>query len=250
MWYSVLNLLLTPISLPCLFAQGLTIIAFNGGFDSKTLRELLSLGPTYVVMKFIQSMCLFEFVKFYSDLITILICKPSWCVAGSFLTCWCSCFLIVISFFAAGVLDILMMYGAYSTSRSLAVTRIFLRFLCFSAASVFICFLYVYGVIFHVIFLLFKTYWWWSYFCILVMHAIFELYNLSYCRKALEEKSKPNAESVLFKIYVIVIAIYAGVQILLSTLMRIPACHRLSNQCDNWPFVRFIKWMHQVQWSH
>lgn len=139
--------------------QGLTIIAFNGGFDSKTVRELLSLGPTYVVMKFIQS-----------------------------------------------VLDILMMYGAYSTSRRLAVTRIFLRFLWFSLASVFICFLYV---------------------------------------KALEEKNKPNAESILYKIYVIVIAIYAGVQILVGTLMRIPACHRLGNQCDNWPLVRFIKWMHQ-----
>lgn len=37
--------------------QGLTVIAFNNGqFNSKTLRELLSLGPTFVIMKFVESM--------------------------------------------------------------------------------------------------------------------------------------------------------------------------------------------------
>ena len=36
--------------------QGLTIIAFNNGsFDMKTVLRLLSLGPTYVAMKFIES---------------------------------------------------------------------------------------------------------------------------------------------------------------------------------------------------
>lgn len=43
-----------------------------------------------------------------------------------------------------GVLDAIMMYGAYSTTRRLAVARIFLRFIWFGLASVFICFLYVY----------------------------------------------------------------------------------------------------------
>ncbi|XP_031505072.2 callose synthase 9-like [Nymphaea colorata] len=28
--------------------------------------------------------------------------------------------------------------------------------------------------------------------------------------------------------------------------MRIPACHRLTNRCDQWPVRRFIKWMHQI----
>ncbi|XP_031113012.1 callose synthase 9 isoform X2 [Ipomoea triloba] len=140
--------------------QGLTIIAFNNGdFNSKTLREVLSLGPTYFVMKFLES-----------------------------------------------VLDVIMMYGAYSTSRRLAVSRIFLRFLWFSAASVLICFLYVKGLV---------------------------------------EKTKPNADSVLFKIYVIVLAIYAGVHFFIGFLLRIPACHQLTNKCDQWPLIRFIKWMHQ-----
>lgn len=39
-----------------LFFQGLTIIAFNNGqLNMKTVKEVLSLGPTYVVMKFIES---------------------------------------------------------------------------------------------------------------------------------------------------------------------------------------------------
>ncbi|KAK1589242.1 hypothetical protein Q3G72_031874 [Acer saccharum] len=143
-----------------LMFQGLTIIAFNNGnFNEKTLRGLLSLGPTYVVMKFFES-----------------------------------------------VLDVVMMYGAYSTTRRLAVSRIFLRFIWFSAASVFITFLYV---------------------------------------KGMQETGKPNGSSILFRLYVIVIAIYAGVQLFLSFLMRIPTCHRLIDQCDRWPVIRFIKWMRQ-----
>ncbi|XP_022729546.1 callose synthase 9 isoform X3 [Durio zibethinus] len=143
--------------------QGLTIIAFNDGrLNSKTLQEVLSLGPTFVVMKFIES-----------------------------------------------ILDILMMYGAYSTTRRLAVSRIFLRFVWFSVASVFISFLYV---------------------------------------KALQEESKPNANSVVFRLYLIVIGIYAGIQFFISFLMRIPAFHHLTNRCDRWSLIRFIKWMRQERY--
>lgn len=135
--------------------QGLAIIAFNDGkFNSKTLREVLSLGPTFVVMKFFES-----------------------------------------------VLDIFMMYGAYTTTRRSALSRIFLRFLWFSLASVFVTFLYV---------------------------------------KALQD---PN--SVIFRLYVIIVGIYAGVQFFISFLMRIPACHLLTNQCDRWPLIRFVKWLRQ-----
>lgn len=135
--------------------QGLAIIAFNDEkFNSKTLREVLSLGPTFVVMKFFES-----------------------------------------------VLDIFMMYGAYTTTRRSALSRIFLRFLWFSLASVFVTFLYV---------------------------------------KALQD---PN--SVIFRLYVIIVGIYAGVQFFISFLMRIPACHLLTNQCDRWPLIRFVKWLRQ-----
>ncbi|QCE05705.1 callose synthase [Vigna unguiculata] len=140
--------------------QGLAILAFNDGqFNGKTLREVLSLGPTFFVMKFFES-----------------------------------------------VLDIFMMYGAYSTTRRLAISRIFLRFLWFSLASVFLTFIYV---------------------------------------KALQEESKANGNTVIFRLYVIIIGIYAGVQVFISFLMRIPACHRLTNQCDRWPLIRFVKWLRQ-----
>ncbi|CAK9328068.1 unnamed protein product [Citrullus colocynthis] len=140
--------------------QALTIVAFNNGsFNMKTWLEVLSLGPTFVVMNFIES-----------------------------------------------VLDILMMYGAYSTSRRLFVSRIVLRFLWFSIASASITFLYV---------------------------------------EALQERSKPNAERVMFRLYVIVIGIYGGVQLCPSILMHIPACRLLMKQCDSWPLVRFFKWMRQ-----
>ncbi|XP_020093274.1 callose synthase 9 isoform X2 [Ananas comosus] len=138
--------------------QGLTIIAFNNGqLNMKTVKEVLSLGPTYVVMKFIES-----------------------------------------------VLDILMMCGAFSTSRRSARARIFYRFCWFSVASMAICYLYV---------------------------------------KALQD----GTNSAIFKIYYVVLGAYAGVQIFISILTRIPFCHRLTEPCHRWSLVRLVKWMHQEQ---
>lgn len=136
--------------------QGLAILAFNDGkFNSKTLREALSLGPTFVVMKFIQS----RFLYIAKCFVWRLLCFPgqNWYkISDSFevsrfantlfrenklfrLVYWTFLSLSV------GVLDIVMMYGAYSTSRRSAVLRIFIKFVWFSSASVVICFLYVYA---------------------------------------------------------------------------------------------------------
>lgn len=42
------------------YFQAMTIIAFNNGhIDSKTIRQVLSLGPTFVVMKLFESEILF-----------------------------------------------------------------------------------------------------------------------------------------------------------------------------------------------
>ncbi|XP_017218249.1 callose synthase 9 isoform X1 [Daucus carota subsp. sativus] len=143
--------------------QGLAIIAFNdGNLDSKTLREALSLAPTYFVMKFVQS-----------------------------------------------VLDILMLYGAYATTRPAAVSRIFIKFLWFSTASVVMSFLYV---------------------------------------KALQERDRSIAGSLLLRVYVIAIAIYAGIMFFMSVLMRIPACHSITNSCNSWTLVHFLKWMNQERY--
>lgn len=54
---------------------------------------------------------------------------------------------------------------------------------------------------------------------------------------------------MVYKIYIIVLAIYAGVEIFIGFLLRLPAFHRLANRCDHWPLIRFIKWMHQVRCS-
>ncbi|XP_058090544.1 callose synthase 9 isoform X3 [Magnolia sinica] len=140
--------------------QGLTIIAFNDGrLNSKTIREVLSLGPTFVIMKFFES-----------------------------------------------VLDILMLYGAYSKTHRMAISRTFFRFLWFSSASAVISYLYV---------------------------------------KALQDKSN---SSVIFRIYIFVLGIYAAVHLFFSFLTRIPACHSLTNQCDRWAVMRFIKWMYQERY--
>ncbi|XP_050371424.1 callose synthase 9 [Argentina anserina] len=143
--------------------QGLTIIAFNNeSFDAKCIREVLSLGPTFLGMKFLES-----------------------------------------------VLDVLMMYGAYSTTRSLAVSRIFLRFIWFGSASVVISFLYV---------------------------------------KALQEESKQNGNPIMYRLYLMIVGIYAGIQFFISFFMRIPACHSLTNQCDHLSLIRFVKWMRQERY--
>eukprot|EP01018_Ginkgo_biloba_P028898 Gb_01752 [translate_table: standard] len=143
--------------------QGLTIIAFNDGkINLGTLKEVLSLGPTFFIMKFIQS-----------------------------------------------ILDIMMMYGAYATTRSLAISRIFLRFLWFGIISGIFSYFYV---------------------------------------KGLQERSQSNSNSFFFRTYVFILGAYAAAQLFVSFLMRIPACRTLTNRCDQWSLVRFIKWMHQERY--
>lgn len=137
--------------------QGLTIIAFNDGkINSGVIKKLLSVGPTFLIMKFIESF-----------------------------------------------LAIMMMYRAYGATRSVAVSRIFLRFLCFGGLSGLMSYLYV---------------------------------------KALQVSGEG---SIFFKIYIFVLGVYAVTQFFFSFLMRIPACHVLTERCDQWSPVRFIKWMHQ-----
>lgn len=54
--------------------QGLAILAFNDGqFNAKTLREVLSLGPTFFVMKFFESMCQLSFIMYFLVIIYLVI---------------------------------------------------------------------------------------------------------------------------------------------------------------------------------
>ncbi|XP_049933373.1 callose synthase 10-like isoform X3 [Nymphaea colorata] len=58
-------------------------------------------------------------------------------------------------------------------------------------------------------------------------------------------KGLQNPKFLFYKTYIFVLIAYASVQLAFSLLMRIPACHRLTNRCDQWPVMRFIKWIHQ-----
>lgn len=143
--------------------QGLTIIAFHDGkINMDTIKEVLSVGPTYFIMKFIES-----------------------------------------------VLDILMMYGAFATSRGLAIARIFLHFLLFGGASGFVTYLYV---------------------------------------KVLEERRKSNSDSFYLRIYALVLGVYAAANICFSLILRIPSFRNLTNKCDGWSLIQFVKWMHQERY--
>jgi callose synthase len=74
----------------------------------------------------------------------------------------------------------------------------------------------------------------------MILHLQLFVYD---SRKALQVESKRDSNSVIFILYVIVIGIYAGVQLFISFLELIPACHLLMNRCDHWPLIRFVKWL-------
>jgi callose synthase len=78
--------------------QSLTIIAFrNEHLNIETFKILLSAGPTYAIMNFIE--CL---------------------------------------------LDVVLMYGAYSMARGMAISRLVIRFLWWGLGSAFVVYYYVY----------------------------------------------------------------------------------------------------------
>uniref|UniRef100_A0ACD5TTT0 Uncharacterized protein n=1 Tax=Avena sativa TaxID=4498 RepID=A0ACD5TTT0_AVESA len=70
---------------------------------------------------------------------------------------------------------------------------------------------------------------------------MFQVFFLQGLCKALQD----GAQSAFFKIYVVVISAYAGVQIIIGLLMSFPCCRGVTNACYSWSFVRLIQWMHQ-----
>ncbi|KAG5537089.1 hypothetical protein RHGRI_024510 [Rhododendron griersonianum] len=140
--------------------RALTIIAFRGGkLNLKTLKIVLSIGPTYTIMNLIES-----------------------------------------------ILDVLLTFGAYSTARAMAISRIVIRFFWFGLSSAFVVYLYV---------------------------------------KVLGERNQGFSQSTYFRIYILVLGAYAGLRIIFATLLKFPACHRLSEISDQ-SFFQFFKWIYQV----
>ncbi|KAL4584830.1 hypothetical protein LXL04_009440 [Taraxacum kok-saghyz] len=142
--------------------QGLTIIAFHhGNLNLDTFKTLLSIGPTYAIMEFVE----------------------------------CS-------------LDVLLMFGAYSTARGMAISRLVIRFFWGAISSVFITYVYV---------------------------------------KLLQEKDDRNSNSLYFRIYLLVVGCYAGARLLFALLLKIPGCHALSQMSDH-PFFQFFKWIYEERY--
>lgn len=106
-------------------------------------------------------------------------------------------------------LDVLLMYGAYRTSRGFALSRVLIRFALFGVFSAFIMYLYL---------------------------------------KMLDERSSKNSDSTYFRIYILVLGVYAAVRIIFALVVKIPACHRLSHVSDRWPFFQFFKWIFQERY--
>uniref|UniRef100_A0A6M2EI67 1,3-beta-glucan synthase n=1 Tax=Populus davidiana TaxID=266767 RepID=A0A6M2EI67_9ROSI len=145
-----------------LMFQALAIIAFNhGDMSLDTFKEMLSIGPSFAIMNFIES-----------------------------------------------CLDVLLMFGAYSTARGMAISRLVIRFFWCGLSSVFVTYVYV---------------------------------------KVLEEKNQQNSDSFYFRIYILVLGVYAALRLFLALLLKFPACHALSDMSDQ-SFFQFFKWIYEERY--
>ncbi|XP_071712426.1 callose synthase 10 [Rutidosis leptorrhynchoides] len=142
--------------------QGLTIVAFNDGkLNLRTFKQLLSIAPTYAILKFIE------------------------------------CFL-----------DVLLMFGAYSTARGMAISRLVIRLFVGGASSVAITYLYI---------------------------------------KVMQENLNNTSSSIYYRIYLLVVGVYAAIRVVFSLLLKIPGCHSLSEKSDQ-PFFQFFKWIYEERY--
>ncbi|XP_062169425.1 callose synthase 10 [Alnus glutinosa] len=146
-----------------LMFQGLTIIAFNNGrINLDTFKIVLSVGPSFAIMNFIES-----------------------------------------------CLDVLLMFGAYTTARGMAISRLVIRFFWCGLSSVFVTYIYL---------------------------------------KVLQERNDPNSNnSFYFRIYILVVGVYAALRLVVAFLLKFPACHALSAMSDQ-PFFQFFKWIYQERY--
>ncbi|KAG6633255.1 hypothetical protein I3843_12G034200 [Carya illinoinensis] len=146
-----------------LMFQVLTIIAFNNGhIDLDTFKIILSIGPSFAIMNFIES-----------------------------------------------CLDALLMFGAYTTARGMAISRLVIRFFWCGLSSVVVTYIYL---------------------------------------KVLQERNDRNSNnSFYFRIYILGVGIYAALRLVFAFLLKVPACHTLSEMSDQ-SFFQFFKWIYQERY--
>ncbi|XP_042505400.1 callose synthase 10-like isoform X2 [Macadamia integrifolia] len=142
-----------------LMFQGLTIIGFsNGTINLHTFKKVLSIGPTFAILCFIES-----------------------------------------------CLDVLLTYGAYKTARGMAISRLIIRLFWFGISSVFVIYVYI---------------------------------------KVLQESNNRNSDSFYFRIYILVLGVYAALRFLFAMFLKFPCFHVLSELSDQ-SFFQFFKWIYQ-----
>ncbi|KAM6551804.1 hypothetical protein CsatB_001612 [Cannabis sativa] len=139
-----------------LMFQTLAIIAFNDGrLDMDTFKSVLSIGPTFSIMNFIESF-----------------------------------------------LDIILMFGSYTSAIGMAISRQVIRFFWFGLCTTFVTYVYL---------------------------------------KVLDERNSHNSNnSFYFRLYILVLGVYAGLHLVLGLLLNFPACHSLSAMSDQSFFQRLV----------
>ncbi|XP_030938469.1 callose synthase 10 isoform X3 [Quercus lobata] len=110
--------------------------------------------------------------------------------------------------FIESCLDVLLMFGAYKTARAMAISRLVIRFLWGGLSSVFVTYVYV---------------------------------------KVLQERNDRNSNDFYFRIYILVVGVYAALRLFLGLIVKVPACHSLSAMSDQ-PFFQFFKWIYQERY--
>lgn len=61
----------------------------------------------------------------------------------------------------------------------------------------------------------------------------------------LQERNDHNSNSFYFRIYILILGVYAAVRAFLALLLKFPACHTLSEMTDQ-SFFQFFKWIYEV----
>ncbi|XP_031403212.1 callose synthase 10 isoform X2 [Punica granatum] len=110
--------------------------------------------------------------------------------------------------FTENCLDVLLMFGAYSTARGMAISRLVIRFFWSGLSSAVVIYLYL---------------------------------------KLLEERNDRNSNSLYFRIYILVLGVYAALRLSLALLLKLRACHALSEMSDQ-SFFQFFKWIYQERY--
>ncbi|KAJ4775036.1 GLUCAN SYNTHASE-LIKE 8 family protein [Rhynchospora pubera] len=106
-------------------------------------------------------------------------------------------------------LDVLLMFGAYKSARGFAISRQVIRFIWFGVLSAFVFYLY----------------W-----------------------KVMDEANNSNSDSLYYRIYLLVLGVYAAIRLAFGLLVKIPACHKLSEISDRYTFFQFFKWIYEERY--